>query len=168
MAEERLVPKVKPIKFSGETLWIDTLLTTEYGDISQAGLELPSAIAWLEWKRAEMTEAVINAEAAWKEAESQAFFTYKEHGLEDAGFVGKPTEKAIQHAVCSNDLVLKATANYAAYKKSLALCSGMIRALEAKMELTRTSEATRRRIHEQEAPTCEEMENNGARKDQAE
>lgn len=164
--DEKLVPKVKPIKFAQETLWIDELLTAEYGDISHASQELPSAIAWLEWKRAEMTEAVINAEASWKEAESQAFFMYKEHGLEDAGFTGKPTETAIKHAVAANDLVIKATARYATYKKSLALCAGMIRALEAKMELTRTSEATRRRVHEQEPPSREEVEQMAATKEE--
>lgn len=141
------IPRVRTIKFGNEELDLDTLLKTDYQDIRQASEELPAAIGWLEWQRACLVERAQTAELAWEAAEAQAYFDVKS-GKYAEFFQGKLTDKAIDHAIKLVPEVEQACKRHAETKKWLSSCTGAIKALEAKMELVRTSEATRRRFQE--------------------
>lgn len=158
MDQTRLVPKVKPIKFGNDVVWIDELLNMEYNEIGQAGELLTSAVAYLGWKRGDMVEAVINAEHAIKVAEQAADFRIRN----EAKIAGtKVTEASITRMIDADAGVIGAVANYAKYKKSLGLCIDLVKALEAKMDFVRSGEATRRRCVDMEGRTEEEL--NGRR-----
>jgi hypothetical protein len=133
------------IVLDGETLDLNYYFTQEYSEIGQAAAELPNAIEWCNWKAQLFYEDKLNAEQALKVAEANAFIDLKKGLFEDLyGF--KPTDAALKHGVNKDEGVIAANKEYAR-------CAGWVRRLTAtqaslatKLDLIRSSEATRRRL----------------------
>jgi hypothetical protein len=151
------VPKVKAFKVGGDELDLDWLLKHDFDDIREASELLPAAMAWLGWQRAYYKEQLYIAEVAIKTVKAKLYFKYREHGLESDGFSGKPTETAIEHAINVHEDLAAQHALAAKFERVVCNLAGYIDALNTKVELVRTSEATHRKVTEHEPLSDEEL-----------
>lgn len=153
MPEE--IPKLKSFKVGAEVLDLDYLLNAPYEDIGEAAERIPAAIGWMGYHRALAVERLIVSEQEWKIAEARQYFELKNGGFASGGFGDKPTEEALKRALLLTEPVKLACDDYAKRKRHVEWISASIDALKAKLELVRSSEATRRMEHEpdQNRPT---------------
>ena len=144
------VPPLKPLKIESESIDLQYLLQAPYEDIAEAAEQIPAAIGWIGYQRALAVERLIVCEQMWKEAESKAYFELKGGGYVSGGFGDKCTEESLKRAVMLTEEVKKACDTYAASKRRVEQLGSAVDALHAKLELVRSSEATRRMEHEHE------------------
>ena len=142
------VPPLSSITVGGHTLNLEYLLNAPYEDIQEAAEQIPAALGWLGHQRANAVERLILSEFSWKEAESKSYFDLKNGSFTSEGFGEKQSEEALKRAIISMPEVKAAAAEYAKRKKHVSWISSTIDALNAKLELVRSSEATRRLEHE--------------------
>ena len=143
-----VVPKLKNIKVGNETLDIDYLLNSEFEDVREASEQLPAAIAWLGFHRGYSYERLTIAEQEWNETEARVYFELRNGGFIEKGYGDKMTEEALKKAVLLDQSVSQAAVEYASAKRWLEVYNSVIEAIIAKLDLVRTSEATRRRLIE--------------------
>jgi len=151
------VPRLKNIRVGDAVIDLDRLLNADYDNVNEASEKLPAAISWLVYQRAMMVEQVALADRKEEQTKAEVYFALKNGGFESAGYGSKPTDTAVKLAVLLDDSVKLAGQSMARFQRHLALYSGQIEALKAKLELVRTSEATRRRLIN-ETPTDESIE----------
>ena len=155
----RPLPKLKPMKLDGFELDLDYYLKTHYASVYSANAELPSIIEWVNENLETAIYKKHMAKALLKQAEGMAFHDLRDPlKFEQFGFAGKPTEKAIDAAIPQLNYVVEANENYA---KAAALVSRLINtliSLQAKLDLVRTSEATRRAVVEGDDARGEEQQ----------
>jgi hypothetical protein len=149
-----VIPKLAKIKVGQESLDLDYLLNTDFDDVREASEKIPAAIAWLGWQRAYAYEWLTVAEQVWNEAEAEAYFDLKHGGFIEKGYGDKMTEEALKKAVFLDPKVHKAAVDYGSAKRWLEVYDSGIKSLLAKLDLVRTSEATRRRLTE---PLADEL-----------
>mgnify|MGYP001614093028 CR=1 FL=1 len=140
------VPRLKNLRIGNEVLDLDRLLNADYENVAEASEKLPAAISWLSYQRAAMTEQVMLFDRREEQAKAEAYFALKNGEFEARGHGIKPTDAALKMAVLLDPAVIQSGKDFARYKRHLALYSGQIEALRSKLELVRTSEATRRRL----------------------
>ena len=153
MAENRRpkveLPKLNPLTLEGYSLDLDYFLKTHYVSIHSATSELPPVIEWVNEQLQVAIERKHMAKAELKQAEGNAFHTLRtEEGWTQAGFTGKITEKALESAIPLMTMVITANEKYA---KAAGLVSRLMNTLisfQAKLDMVRTSEATRRALVE--------------------
>lgn len=145
-----LVPPLKAFKVGDAVLDLNYLLNAAFEDIGEAAESIPAAIGWLGYHRSLAMERLIVSEQAWKEIEAKQYFDLKNGGFTAQGFGDKPTEEALKKAVLLTPEVKAACADYAKRKQHVEWMSSSVIALQAKLELVRSSEATRRMEHEPE------------------
>jgi hypothetical protein len=150
------VPRLKNIRVGDAVLDLDRLLNADYDNVSEASEKLPAAISWLVYQRALMVEQVALCDRQEDQTKAEVYFALKGGGFESAGYGSKPTDTAIKMAMLLDPGVKAAGERMAKFQRYLALYTGQIDALKAKLELVRTSEATRRRLIE--TPTDESIE----------
>jgi hypothetical protein len=143
-----VVPKLANIKVGQDTLDLDYLLNTDFEDVREASEQLPAAIAWLGYNRGYAYERLTIAEQEWNEAEARVYFELRGGGFVEKGYGEKMTEEALKKAVVLDESVGQAALAYASAKRWLEVYNSTIEALMAKLDLVRTSEATRRRLIE--------------------
>lgn len=142
------VPVVKKFQVGDEVVDLEAILNAPFEDISEAAERIPGLIGWFGYQRGLAIEREINADYHWKEAEAKAYFALKSGEFISRGYGEKPTEAALEKAVLLDPAVKAAAEDYAKRKRHLEWVNGTIEALKAKMELVRSSEATRRMEHE--------------------
>ncbi len=125
-----------------------------YEDVGDAAKELPAVMEWLNELRQSYIEDRERAKARLDEAEAAAYFALRSPGPDGftANYVGKMTEDAMKMAVVLDPDVKKAKDALAAMTAMVSRLSGTIDALHAKVELIRSSEATRRSAFEESTP----------------
>jgi hypothetical protein len=143
-----VIPKLSNIKIGDQVLDLDTLLNSEYEDVREASEQIPAAIAWLGWHRGYAYQRLTIKEQEWNEAEAKAYFELRAGGFVEKGYGEKMTEEALKKAVLLEESVGSAVEEYANAKRWLEIYNSTIEALMAKLDLVRTSEATRRRLIE--------------------
>lgn len=118
-------------------------LGREYDDIGSASTELPSVIEWVNARLQAFTEAKIVKKHEIKEAEARAYFQLRRDGgmPDDA----KKTEAAIAHAVAIDDEVMEAYRAFAVLSAWAQRLTNLLFSLQAKLDLVRSTEATRRK-----------------------
>lgn len=146
--KKSIVPKLASITVGGQSLDLETLLNSEYEDVREASEQLPAAIHWLGWHRGYATQRLVITEQEWNEAEAKVYFDLRNGGFIEKGFGEKMTEEALKKAVVLDETVHAAAAAYASAKRWVEVFNTTIEALMAKLDLVRTSEATRRRLIE--------------------
>jgi hypothetical protein len=151
------VPQLAKLKLGGETLDLDYFLTRVFDDVAQVTEELPAAICWLNWKRADAIQWEMIAERELKEAEATAYFELRNGGFEDKNYGGKMTDKAVTCATCLEPTVIASAKVYESRRAMRERIYGCVVALQARLDLVRTSEATRRRL-QTAPPTDEDMD----------
>lgn len=145
---KRMVPQLKSLTIGSDTLDLNYLLNAVFEDIGEAAESIPAAIGWLGYQRALAVQRLILSEQTWKKVEAQEYFDLKNGEYVSRGFGEKLTEEALKKAVVLADKVTEACEDYAKCKKNVDWMSTSIEALQAKLELVRSSEATRRMEHE--------------------
>lgn len=143
-----VIPKLSNIKIGGDTIDLEYLLNTDFEDVREACEQLPAAMAWLGWQRGYAAERLIIADQSWKEAEARAYFDLRNGAFVEKGYGDKMTEEALKKAVLLDATVAKAAAEYGKAKRWIEVFNSTIDAISAKLDMVRTSEATRRRLIE--------------------
>lgn len=141
------IPRISPIEMGGAPLDVNYLLTTEFVDIREAASVLPPVIEWVNDNLQSYNEQRIVKKQEIKEAEARAYLDLRGGLFSERGY-GKPTEAALEHAVALEESVGKAHREFATLSSWCNRLEHLMSALQMKMELTRSSEATRRLVEE--------------------
>lgn len=142
------VPVLKSFKVGDAVTDLEWLLNAPYEDIGEAAAKIPPAIGYLGYHKSLATERMIIAEQNWKKVEAQQYFALKNGAFVAKGFGEKTTEESLKRATMLCPEVDVACADYAKRKQTVDWLAASIDALQAKLELVRSSEATRRMEHE--------------------
>lgn len=142
------VPPLKSFKFGDATVDLEWLLNAPYEDIGEAAAKIPPAIGYLGYHKSMSTERLIVSEQNWKRVEAQKYFDLKGGEFVSKGLGEKMTEESLKRATMLCPEVTAACADYAKRKQMVDWLAASIDALQAKLELVRSSEATRRMEHE--------------------
>lgn len=122
---------------------LDHWLAREYDDIGHAAAELPAIIEWVNAQLQTVTEAKIIKKHEIKEAEARAFFALRRGEFPDDG--GKKTDAAITHAIALDEEVMEVHRSFAILSAWSQRLSNLLFSLQAKLDLVRSTEATRRK-----------------------
>ena len=142
------VPRLKNFKCGDAVVDLEWLLNAPYEDIGEAAAHIPPAIGYLGYHRSLSMQRVIVTEQDWKRVEAEKYFALKSGEFVSKGFGEKMTEEGLKRAVMMYPEVDAACAEYAKHKQNVEWLSSSIDALQAKLELVRSSEVTRRLEHE--------------------
>lgn len=138
------IPILMSYTIGGETCDIDAILKAVYEDIGEAAERIPPWIGWLGYQKAKAGERVINTKYQLKEAEAAEYVKLKQGGFIEKGYGEKVTEAACERVIFLCPEVKAASQAYARAEKDYEWLKHTIEALSSKMELIRSSEATRR------------------------
>lgn len=125
---------------------LDYYLGTEYDDIGQACSELPPVIEWVNMKLQQITESKLIMKQEIAETEAKAYFDLRAGLFEDRGYAGKPTQDAVKEAVCLEESVKVIHRKYAVLVGWAQRLYQLQASLQSKLDLIRSTEATRRRL----------------------
>jgi hypothetical protein len=142
------LPKLSAIELGEFSLDIDYYLKTDYQGASSASKELPAVIEWINSELMIAIEKKIIVRQDLKRVEGAAFLDLRGALWERRGYAGKQTESAIEAAVHQEDSVKQATEVVAYWTALASRLSNTMISLQAKLDLVRTSEATRRAMVE--------------------
>lgn len=141
------LPRLGTLDLDGFSLDLDYYLTHPYDDIREAAQELPPLIEWVNAQLQVLTEQRLIAKQEIREAEAGAYFDLRRDGaFAELGYSGKPTDTALAHAVALNDQVKEAHRSYAVLTGWVHRLSTLQVSLQSKLELVRSTEATRRLV----------------------
>lgn len=141
------IPRISSIELGGSPLDLNYLLTTEFVDIREAASVLPPVIEWINDNLQGYNEQRIAKKQEINEVEARAYMDLRAGLFEERGY-GKSTEKAMDHAVALEESVRKVHREFATLSSWCNRLEHLMDALRMKMELTRSSEATRRLVEE--------------------
>jgi hypothetical protein len=133
------------LELNGQKVDLNYYFTQEYTDIGQAAAELPNLIEWINWQLQLFYEDKLNAEQELKKAEADAFFDLRGGTFADI-YGGKATDKSLQHAVYRDEGVIAAWKNLNRFSAWCRRLAQLQNSLTTKLDLIRSSEATRRRL----------------------
>lgn len=142
------LPRIKPIVLDGYSLDVDHFIRQEYLDISKAAIELPVIAEWLNQQAQVYIESKLATKAAIGRAEAEAFFALKNGEFQRKGYGDKSTDKSLAMAVCLDETVIKLNEEYAIYAALVERLTNVQRSIQFKLELVRSSEATRRNLED--------------------
>jgi hypothetical protein len=146
MPELADLPKLSPVDTGdGYSLDIDFYLKHDYSDIGEAMEKLPAIIEYVNARMQSMVESKIIQKQAVKETESRAYFTLRNGAFEDR-FGGKITESALEKAVALDPEVVKAHESYAVLVGWSQRLMNLMLSLQLKLDMVRSTEATRRTL----------------------
>lgn len=149
MDSESKIPQLESLQFEDFSLDLNHFLGYDYDDISSASVELPPVIEWVNSKLQSLVEQKLVKEEEVKEVQAAVFFQLQAGLFEDRGYAGKRTAPALAHAVALEEDVKKVKREYANLVSWCQRLTQLIYSLQAKLELVRSSEATRRKVFDQ-------------------
>jgi phosphoglycolate phosphatase-like HAD superfamily hydrolase len=145
------IPPIKNYKTTdGTVVDVEAILTASFEDIGEAASQIPPYLGYFSHQKGLMRQMWVNGEHRVKEAEAKAYFALKNGEFISKGYGEKMTEAAVEHAVALDPAVIKAVEDLAIARKNYEWIQGQIEALQAKLDLVRSSETTRRLEHEPE------------------
>lgn len=143
---DHVLPTLPPIDLGGDfKLDLSYYLTATYDDIGQASSELPAIIEWVNMKLQEMVESRLIKKQEIKEVEAEAYF-YLKDGAFVRDYNDKMTESSLSMAVALSPKVKQTHHDFAVLSGWVERLSNLQGSLSAKLDLTRSSEATRRQL----------------------
>jgi len=148
------IPQTRPLELGGTTLDVSHFLKADYTDVSLARDELPAIIEWLNEQLQSLYEQKLRAKCELKRARARAKFRLRGDGdgsFAQLGFNGNPTAEAIKDAAELDEEVVKADNDFAVLAGWVLRLTGTMASLESKLDLVRTTEATRRRVFQGDA-----------------
>lgn len=140
------LPKTPPLDLDGFQLDVDYYTKKEYADISEAAIELPAIVEWLNWQTQIAIETKLTLKAKIERSEAIAYFSLKNGDFQRKGYGDRATEDALKHAVCLDDDVTQLNEDYAVYAALVDRLTNVQRSLQFKLELVRSTEATNRKL----------------------
>jgi hypothetical protein len=144
-----------------ETVDLEAIWRAEYDNVAEAAETLPGLISWLCYWKADCIEKVERSKRLYDEAEAEAYFELRGGQFETDGFAGKPTEEALKKAVVLRPSVRGAAQVLEKAMNEKEVVNGVLLAIQAKLDLVRTTEATKRRIQEPTPVRDEDVERAG-------
>lgn len=149
-ATEVVLPTLEKMELGGYALDIDYFLKTDYQSAHTAAKEIPTVIEWISSELQVAIEKKIICRQQLKKAEGAAFLDLRGSLWERRGYAGKQTDSAIDAALHQESTVIEATELYAYWCGLVSRLSNTLLSLQAKLDLVRTSEATRRAMAEED------------------
>jgi hypothetical protein len=143
---------LEPIELNGQSLDLNYYFGQDYLDIEHAAKELPAVVEWVNAQYHVIYEDMLTFKDDLERAEARAFFDLKDGGYAQK-YGGKATEKSLEHAITLDDRVIALKKNYNNLRGWVKRLYALQESLQTKLELVRSSEATRRRLVE--APELE-------------
>jgi hypothetical protein len=141
-----LLPHLKPINTGDEhyQLDIDYFLKHDYADIGEAMEHLPAIIEYLNEQRQMLREQLVIQKQDCKRLEAKAYFALKGGEFQDSYPTQKVSESAVGHAVTLDAAVIRGYDQLAVLVAAVERVTTTIITLGLKLELVRSTEATRR------------------------
>jgi len=150
VASEVVLPKLDKMELGGYALDIDYFLKTDYQGAHAAAKEIPTVVEWINSELQIAIEKKIICKQQLKKAEGAAFLDLRGALWERRGYAGKQTEAAIEAAVHQEQSVVEAHETLAYWSGLVSRLVNTLLSLQAKLDLVRTSEATRRAMVEED------------------
>lgn len=150
------LPKLGKLKLGRDQIDLDYYLTTDYTNIADAAAELPAVIEWVNSMNQANVEQMHSLKDEVKQAEAIAYFELLQPG-EETSFnvmypqVPKATADALSHAIALDPRVRETQSNLANKRALVERLRQLQNSLNNKLELTRSTESTRRRVFQDEA-----------------
>ncbi len=141
-------PNLEKIQLAGFSLDVDYYLTESYDDISVAMEELPPVLEWINERLSSLIEQRGVKSQELKTVEARVYMSLKQGGLGELYPGVKPTEEAVKHAINLDKSVIRVNDEYSVVDGWVNRLRGIQSSFSAKLELLRSSEATRRRVFE--------------------
>lgn len=140
------IPNVGAIELEGFKLEVGYFLTKDYDDIAAASTELPAVIEWINCNLQSLTEQRLLKEDEVKEDEAAAWFWLQNGGWEDMNYAGRKNAHALLMGVRLEPKVRKAKQELAVLTAWTQRLYNVMTSFQAKLDLVRSAESTRRRI----------------------
>lgn len=141
------VPKLDKLVLSDtDVLDLDHFLGENFDEIANACEELPPVMEWINQKYQSIYERKLIKKQEIEEIKAKVYFDLKSGLFEQRGYAGKATETAIERAVVLEKEVKKVYREYAVLDGWSRRLVNLQIVLQAKLDLIRSSEATRRKI----------------------
>lgn len=139
-----VIPAATVVELGGHRVDVGSFLRKDYDDIATAAVELPALIEWCNCQLQVLTEQKIRLEDEVKRCEAKAWFRF----MHDGGWPhpGRKTTYAVAMAVRLDEAVVDSQEKLAVFTGWHQRVLNAMRSLQAKLDLVRSSEATRRRI----------------------
>jgi hypothetical protein len=148
------LPDITPIELDGFRLDVHYYLVKDYEDIASASIELPAVTEWINSKLQSLTEQKLKKEDQVKELEAEAWFYLTAGGFEDLHYGGRKNAHALLMGTRLDPKVKKAKNELATLAAWCQRLYNVMTSLQAKLELVRSAEATRRRIFDSQIPNA--------------
>ena len=145
------IPKANAIELDGFKLEVNYFLSKDYEDIATASVELPAIIEWVNGKLQSLTEQRIHKEDEVKELEAEAWFYLQTGGWEDHNYAGRKNAHALLMGCRLDPKVKKSKHELAILTAWTQRLYNVMTSLQAKLELVRSAEATRRKIFDSQS-----------------
>jgi len=142
------LPNIPPVVLDGFELDVEYYVRREYNEIQDAAIELPSIIEYLNWQAQIHIESKIATEAKLERTEAQVYFDLKNGEFQRLGYGDKLTEESLKKGVALNENVIALKDEVGVFTGWVERLRNLQRSLQFKLELVRSSEATRRRLVE--------------------
>jgi hypothetical protein len=142
-------PKLRQLKFGRDSLDLNYYLTSDYQNIEDVANELPAVIEWVN----EVTEGHVTRMLSLKNEveETEAAVYFKLVGVDADNFkdryaTAKMTADALKHAIALDPEVRNVQVEYATERGLVERLRQLQVNLIARLDLLRSSEATRRKV----------------------
>jgi len=140
------LPPLESITIGGFSVDVGFYLTQDYQDIGHAAAELPAIIEYLNVQYQIVTEQRTGLKQEVKRIEAESYFRLKRGEFRALYGEEKMTESALEKAIALDGEVVKAYQDYAVLDGWVNRLRNTILILQMKLEMTRSSEATRRAL----------------------
>jgi hypothetical protein len=138
------VPSLNPINLGPDwELKLDHYLNADYDDIAVACEELPPVIEWINEQLQGLSEDKYIKKQEIKAVEAEVYFNLLNGGYVEK-YGGKVTDARLTHAVALDPKVKRAHEKYAVLLGWCQRLNGTLATFQCKLDLVRSSEATRR------------------------
>lgn len=142
-------PTLRPLDTGDESnLDLDYYLSHDFADVGYAMEALPAVIEYVNERRQVMREDLYVQKQACKQAEAKAYFALKCGQFGTLYPTIKLSETAVEHAMQLDGGVIEATRIFAILQAHAERLTTTILALQLKLDMVRSTEATRRTLAE--------------------
>jgi len=146
MKEVPKLPKLPGLNLLDQTIDLNYFLNREYSDIAEAAIQLPTLIEVLNYNSQLNKETLLRREAELARLRAETYFYLKSGGFQRAGYGDKASEEALKMAIQLDPKIQELLEDIAIYTAWDERYRNMMRTFQFKLELVRSTEATRRRL----------------------
>lgn len=140
------LPDLGTIDLGSEfVLQLDDYLKKPYDDIGEAAVELPAIIEWVNQQLQWIIEQRGIKKQELKTVQAKSFVSLKNGSASDS-FSGKTTDKAIEYLIDLDSDVIRVNEELSKILGWSSRLSNLLYVLQAKLDLVRSTESTRRKL----------------------